>query len=344
MKKSINFVVLGDKYEDIIRELGGKKGTATDIAIYDKKTPEAIYTWTVPITFPDKIQPLMQAVNIAQYAILNVGKIDRYLGEQILALDAFDFRDGFLLHSYEVDEAKLKILIKDTSVSHFKLIDTVDQLKYQLSVIKSTESENSEKIENIDGSGRSRPMTAVIIVIDHAFDVKGVGTVVLGVVKQGTVKVHDLLRVLPYGKDILVKSIQMHDDPVEQATSPARVGLAIKGISADDISRGDILSPYNDIRVTQDNLVESSLTTVNSNTVIAANFHRNPYYKGDFAENQSYLMSLGLQIKPVKIRNVRNNTIEIVSEKSLVFAHKQRWILLKPDSQGTRIVGQGMIV
>lgn len=136
----------------------------------------------------------------------------------------------------------------------------------------------------------------------------------------------------------------MHDDPVEQATSPARVGLAIKGISADDISRGDILSPYNDIRVTQDNLVESSLTTVNSNTVIAANFHRNPYYKGDFAENQSYLMSLGLQIKPVKIRNVRNNTIEIVSEKSLVFAHKQRWILLKPDSQGTRIVGQGMIV
>jgi hypothetical protein len=37
LKKSINFVVLGDKYEDIIRELGGKKGTTTDIAIYDKK-------------------------------------------------------------------------------------------------------------------------------------------------------------------------------------------------------------------------------------------------------------------------------------------------------------------
>ena len=343
MKKSINFVVLGDKYEDIIRELGGKKGTATDIAIYDKKTPEAIYTWTVPITFPDKIQPLLQAVNIAQYTILNVVKIDRYLGEQILALDALDFRAGFLLHSYEVDEAKLKILIRDTSVSHFKLIDTIDQLKYEISMIKSTESENSEKKENIDSSGMGRPMTAVVIVIDHAFDVKGVGTVVLGVIKKGMVKVHDLLRILPYGKDILIKSIQMHDDPVEQATSPARVGLAIKGIAADDISRGDILSSYNDIRVNQDNLVES-LTTINNNTIIAANFHRNPYYKGDFAENQSYLISLGLQIKPVKIRNLYNNTIEIVSEKSLVFANKQRWILLKPDSQGTRIVGQGMIV
>ena len=81
----------------------------------------------------------------------------------------------------------------------------------------------------------------------------------------------NLLRILPYGKDILIKSIQMHDDPVEQATSPARVGLAIKGIAADDISRGDILSSHNDIRVNQDNLVES-LTTVNNNTIIVQLF------------------------------------------------------------------------
>jgi selenocysteine-specific translation elongation factor len=35
-----------------------------------------------------KIQSLMQAINIAEYAILNVTKIDKYLGEQIIALDA----------------------------------------------------------------------------------------------------------------------------------------------------------------------------------------------------------------------------------------------------------------
>ena len=80
-----------------------------------------------------------------------------------------------------------------------------------------------------------------MIPVDHAFDVKGVGTVVLGVVKQGTVKVYDQLRIMPAGSDIVVKSIQMHDDPVHESKSPARVGLAVKGMTAEQISRGDIL-------------------------------------------------------------------------------------------------------
>ena len=133
--KSINFVILGD-YDNIARELG-KKGTTTDIAIYDRKTSDVIYTWTAPITFPDKIQSLMQTVNIAEYAILNVTKIDKYLGEQIIALDSVNFTDGFILHSYEVDKEKLKTLIKNTSVSHFKFLDNIDQLKQEMSRLES---------------------------------------------------------------------------------------------------------------------------------------------------------------------------------------------------------------
>ena len=53
--KSINFVILGD-YQ-IASELG-KNGTTTDLSIYDRKTQDTIYTWTVPITFPDKLQSL----------------------------------------------------------------------------------------------------------------------------------------------------------------------------------------------------------------------------------------------------------------------------------------------
>ena len=54
--KSINFVVLGD--QAIAAELG-KKGTSTDVTIYDRKTSDIVYTWTAPITFPDKIQSLV---------------------------------------------------------------------------------------------------------------------------------------------------------------------------------------------------------------------------------------------------------------------------------------------
>ena len=323
--KSINFVILGD-YNSLAGQLG-KKGTATDIAIYDRKTSDVIYTWAAPVTFPDKIQSLMQTVNIAEYAILNVTKIDKYLGEQIIALDSVDFKDGFILHSYEVDEEKLRTLIKNTSVSHFKFLDNIDQLKQEISRLES---------KGCDGP--------VMIPVDHAFDVKGVGTVVLGVVKQGTVKVYDQLRIMPAGNDIVVKSIQMHDDPVHESKSPARVGLAVKGMTAEQISRGDVLCLPNSsyMKVIP---AAATTTTTTGPTISTTKFVKNSFYKGDLVENQTYLISVGLQIKPVRLKLVKGTAIEkiIPESKPIVFFPGQIYALLKPDSQGTRIIGKGIL-
>ena len=55
----------------------------------------------------------MQTVNIAKYTVLNVTKMGKYIGEEIVALNSVNFRDGFILPSYEVDEEKLRTLIKD---------------------------------------------------------------------------------------------------------------------------------------------------------------------------------------------------------------------------------------
>ncbi|HEX6028656.1 MAG TPA: EF-Tu/IF-2/RF-3 family GTPase [Nitrososphaeraceae archaeon] len=306
---SINFVILGDSR--IADELG-KKGTTTDIAIYDKKTSDYIYTWTLPVTYPDKIQSLLQAVNIAEYAILNVIKLDKYLGEEIIALDYVNSKDGFILHSYDVDENKLKMLIKNTSVSEFKLLDNIEQLKQEISQLRP---------KYIQGP--------VMVEIDHAFDVKGVGTVVLGVIKQGTVKVHDQLKIMPIAKDILIKSIQMHDDPVLESKSPARVGLAIKGIKANDINRGDIICSPNTIEA--------------SSEKVPVKFKKSAFFKGAISENQTYLISIGLQIKPAKVKPIGGDMLEIISEKPFVFFHRQRCVLLKPDSVGTRIIGKAII-
>jgi selenocysteine-specific translation elongation factor len=322
--KSINFVIVGGDYYKIAGELG-KKGTSTDLSIYDRKTQDAIYTWTVPITYPDKIQSLMQAVNIAEYAILNVTKIDKYLGEQILALDATNMTEGFILHSYEVDEMELKKLIKSTAASNYKFLGNVEQLKQEIGKLEP---------KAVDGTREC------VIQIDHTFNVKGVGTVILGIIKQGAVKTYDQLKILPDGKDILIKSIQMHDDPVNESKSPARIGLAVKGVDADDISRGDVLcSP------------DSSRIKIATNDAIVAGFIKSPYYKGNLTENQTYIISLGAQIKPVKIKNSdtannnnNNNTVEIIPEKPFVYFLGQPYALLKPDNTGTRIIAKGTIM
>jgi selenocysteine-specific translation elongation factor len=61
-----------------------------------------------PVTFPDKIQSLIQTVNIAKYTVLNVTKLGKYIGEEIIALNSVSFRDVFIHPSYEVDEEKLR--------------------------------------------------------------------------------------------------------------------------------------------------------------------------------------------------------------------------------------------
>jgi selenocysteine-specific translation elongation factor len=185
----------------------------------------------------------------------------------------------------------------------------------------------------------------VVIPIDHAFDVKGVGTVILGVVKQGVVKVYDQLKIMPGGKDTVVKSIQMHDDPVDESKSPARVGLAIKGMTAEQISRGDILcsaDPFScNVKVVPAATVPAADT---ASTIFSTKFVKNSYYKGVLAENQTYLISVGLQIKPVRLKLLDGLAVEIIPDnKPIVFFPGQTYVVLKPDSQGTRIIGKGIL-
>lgn len=307
--KNFNFVLLGDA--SIAEELG-KKGTTTDISIYDKKTSDAILTWTVPITYPDKIQSLIQAINIAEFAILNVTKLDKFVGEQIIALDHLSMSQGYILHSYDVGQDRLKSMIKTTEIRNYDFIADSDELRGKMSNLEPKRKEGS-----------------LVIPIDHSFDVKGVGTVILGVVKQGKISVHDELIILPQGKKVFVKSIQMHDDSVDEATSPARVGLALKGISAIDISRGDVICD------------PGCLST--STSLVKAKFKKNPYFKEEMSETHTYLLAVGLQLKPVKIRFLEDQ-IELEVLKPLVFSPGQHFVVIKPDANGVRVCGKGEII
>jgi selenocysteine-specific translation elongation factor len=307
--ESINFVCLGQT--EFVKELG-KKGQSSDVTTYDMKKEDRIMTYVIPSGYPEKIQPLITAVNLAEYSIVNVNKLDRYLGEQIVALDLLHLDQGFLLHSYEVDNEKLKSLLKNTVASSFKVEQNIESLK--------------ESINSLSSVGRDGPP---IIHIDNIFNVKGVGVVVLGILKQGTIKVHDELILFPQKKRVTIKSIQMHDKNVEESHSPARVGLALTGVSYDEITRGDILSNFNHFTSADQELI--------------MDFKMVPFYKNDLSENHLYLLSIGTQIKPVKLKKLEDDKLKIISEKLFSFRAKDIAILLNPDSKGIRIVGSGNI-
>jgi selenocysteine-specific translation elongation factor len=306
MIQSINFVVLGK--QDLASEFG-KKGTETDLTLYDRKESDVIKTWVVPTGFPEKIQPLFQAINLAEYVIFYVDKLDKFTGEQIIALDSLCKEKGILAHTFDVDESKLDMMIKGTVVEKYFKVDH-DKIK-----------EEMNKLEPIVNVGPSE------IVIDHCFDVKGVGTVILGKVTGGTIKQYDNLKLYPQGIDVLIKSIQMHDDPTTESICPARVGLAVKGAKPDEVGRGDIIS-------TQD--------AVDVKTEIDLDFQKSPFYKNDITENQGCLVNIGLQIKAAKFLSI--SPLKLIFEKPIICKKGQIAVILKPESTTIRILGSGKIL
>ena len=76
------------------------------------------------------------------------------------------------------------------------------------------------------------PKNSTLIYIDRAFNVKGVGLVVLGFVLSGKVSIHDKLRMIPGtpGKFAEVKGIQVNDEDQESTERGIRVGLSLKGV------------------------------------------------------------------------------------------------------------------
>jgi selenocysteine-specific translation elongation factor len=304
--ESINFVVLGK--QDIASEFG-KKGTETDLTLFDRKESDVIKTWVVPTGFPEKIQPLFQAINLAEYVIFHVDKLDKFTGEQIIALDSLKKEKGILSHTFDVDETKLNLMIKGTVVENYVQVDQ-DKIKEEMDKFKPLSNESPSEM-----------------VIDHCFDVKGVGTVILGKVTCGKIKQYDNLKLYPEGIDVLIKSIQMHDDPVSESICPARVGLAVKGVKPDNVSRGDVIS-------------EKDAVTVNS--TITLDFVKSQFYKGDIAENQGCLVSVGLQIKAAKFVSI--TPLKLQFEKTIVYKPGDIAVILKPESNTIRILGNGAIL
>ena len=306
MVKSINFVVLGK--QDIASEFG-KKGTESDLTLYDRKESDIIKTWVIPNGFPEKIQPLFQAINLAEYVIFHVDKLDKFTGEQIIALDSLKKEKGILSHTFDVDESKLNMMIKGTVVENYARVDQ-DKIKEEMNTLEPITNNNPAEL-----------------LIDHCFDVKGVGTVILGKVSNGTIKQYDNLKLYPHNIDVLIKSIQMHDDPVPESVCPARVGLAVKGAKPDEVGRGDVISVEDAVEI---------------KTEIELDFEKSPFYKSEIAENQGCLVNIGLQIKAAKFSSI--TPLKLIFEKPVVCKKNDIAVILKPESTTIRILGSGKIL
>jgi selenocysteine-specific elongation factor len=80
------------------------------------------------------------------------------------------------------------------------------------------------------------------LAIDRAFGVKGRGAVVTGTLRgDGGVAPGDMLRLLPGGREVRVREVQVHGGTVERAVA-GRTALNLAGIDVDELHRGMVLT------------------------------------------------------------------------------------------------------
>ena len=94
-------------------------------------------------------------------------------------------------------------------------------------------------IEMASRAARRTPRGAVRLPIDRAFSVKGFGTVVTGTLVSGRVALDDALTVLPSGRDIKVRGLQVHGTAQPVAVAGQRVAANLSGVDVSEIARGD---------------------------------------------------------------------------------------------------------
>ncbi len=298
----------------------GKKGTATDVTFYNLKRGDVGITYVEPTRYPEKVQSLAFALGMADAVVITVEKKDKLLGETIVATDAFGITRGYFILQNYIQPDEIKPFIAGTALQDYQFIERDPNKINDMFV--------GYDLPYVDGP--------VKIPIDHFFNVKGVGTVVLGCVRRGTVKQHDELEVFPTGRKTVVRSIQVHDRDVTEAGYGNRVGLALKNIESTDFDRGFIMGPSNSIKVAKE--LEFKLNV-------------SKFWKGTVQKDMVAHAAVGLQIKPVHFEAIKGGTIapgnadevKLAFDSPIAYDAGDRLVMLDLDSKGSRVLGYGTL-
>jgi selenocysteine-specific translation elongation factor len=309
MSAGVTVAVVGAP--DLAKELG-KKGTSSDLTLFNTVHDELAVTLVEPTQFPEKFPPLLTALAMADRCLLVVPELTRPVAETIATVELTEVPTVVVLGP-GVGEAEVARAFKGGRLASAPRVP--------LDLPKLRDLVESWSAPRMEGPVR--------VPIDHAFPVKGVGAVALGVVRRGTLRAHDRLRLYPTAKLVEVRSVQVHDVDRKEAESGERVGLSLKGVEADELSRGQTLAP------------EGSLSA--GTAITLGPLDRCRYYRGDAGPGAQLHLSLGLQVVPATIDVLEPSGTRVATDRAVVGAPDDPAYLLDLSVPvGPRLLGRAI--
>jgi selenocysteine-specific translation elongation factor len=287
----------------------GKKGTASDLTLFNTVRDEHAVTLVEPTQFPEKFPPLVTALAMADRCLLVVTELTRPVAETIAAVESVDVPTTVVVGP-AVGETELGRALKGGR------LETAERTALDLPHLR----------ELIDGWTAPIVDGPVSVPIDHAFPVKGVGAVALGVVRRGVLRAHDKLRLWPTPKVVELRSIQVHDIDRKDAGCGERVGVALRGIEADEIERGQVLAPEGSLR--------------EGARLAGGPLARCRYYRGDATVGGRVYLGVGIDMVPGTLEESSPTGVVATADRAVTYATGQRVVVMDLSvPAGPRIVG-----
>ena len=307
MPPSLTVAVVGAN--GTAKELG-KKGTASDLTLFNDVHEELALTLVEPTQFPEKFAPLFNVLAMADHCLLVVPELSKPLGEAIAAVELSGL-PVTIARGPAVGDAELARALKGSR------LEALPRVASDAPTLRAS-------LQGLVATPRDGP---VRIVLDHAFPVKGVGAVALGLVQQGTVHAHDRLRLWPTEKLVEIRSLQVHDIDRKDVSSGERVGVALRGVEADELERGQVLAPEGSLSVG---------TSLAGEPLVKCR-----YYRGDAGPGAQLHASIGLQVVPATLDELGSTGVRFSTDRPVVYAPGDVAYLLDLSvPAGPRIVGK----
>jgi selenocysteine-specific translation elongation factor len=292
--------VFGD--QELAKKLG-KKGTTNDITIYNHSSSEGVFTYICPNS--EKVQPLLQTLNMIDIPVLVVKSLTKEIGEMIIGINEMNFEKGFIITSIK---DSIQPLIKNTTLEKFEIIDE-NNLWPRLLELKINRQEDS-----------------LMISIDNCFNVKGIGTVILGIIKSGKIKMYEKVLVEPIGKEVMIKGIQSQDKNIEEACAGMRVGLNLKGVEVEELKRGFLICKE-----------------IEKASELKIKFNKSKFFKQELKKEMLVFLSVGLQVVTCNVESV-GDELKLKSNQITAYKKGQHCIIASQNDILPRIIGSGTIL
>jgi len=226
----------------------------------------------------------------------------------------------FILHNY-ITKEKIKPLIKGTILERYEFIDDEPHILKELLLAEA---------EKIDSQSSMNETHLGTVPVDHSFNVKGIGPVILGLVTDGTINKHDTLNVLPGIKTTQIRSIQKHDDEFDTAQEGDRVGLALKNVKIDDVERGTVLTSDSSVKTSKRIKSQASLLK---------------YWHSPLKPGMVIHLGHWMQFLTSRIESINDNgdwhklEITLILEKDIVYHSEDQAVLMYLEGGKLRIAG-----